>query len=74
MGHDIILRLLIINLKEEYIRFNDHAYDDLDVIEDDLDVLIKKFRAANLDMFKVFADYLCENKERHSIFYADQNA
>ena len=62
MGHDIILRLLIINLKEEYIRFNDHAYDDLDVIEDDLDVLIKKFRAANLDMFKVFADYLCENK------------
>ena len=29
MGHDIILRLLIINLKEEYIRFNDHAYDDL---------------------------------------------
>lgn len=62
MGHDIILRLLIINLKEEYIRFNDHAYDDLDVIEDDLDVLIKKFRAADLDMFKVFADYLCENK------------
>lgn len=50
------------DLKEEYIRFNNHTYNDSDSIEDDLDVLIKKFRAADLDMFKVFADYLCENK------------
>ena len=50
------------DLKEEYIRFNDHTYDNLDSIEDDLDCLIKKFRAADLDMFRVFADYLSENK------------
>lgn len=56
------MRLLIINLKEEYIHFNNHIYNDSDSIEDDLDVLIKKFRAADLNMFKVFADYLCENK------------
>lgn len=50
------------DLKEEYIRFNDHTYDNLDSIEDDLDCLIKKSRAADLDMFRIFADYLSENK------------
>ena len=49
-------------LKEEYIRFNDRSYDNFDSIENDLECMIEKFRAAELDMFKVFADYLRENK------------